>query len=331
VGDRATRARSTRWLHGATALALVLVCAPRALADAAAVGVIAATPADEPVLPHLATLIDAPLVRREVARTDDLAALLAQGATWPERHLVVVDREHGVLHAIDTRDGTIVTRLLPDASVRESPYAVAFVTAELLGLSVQLTEGPQAATAPPATPAEPAPRPVAPGFAIGLGAELASQPASGATMLRPMLEGLLQLGSAPVWPFVGARIAALGSWSRGSGDRQVDVTRHHLGLMLGAGTSLGRLSVLGALGAGLELGSARLASDPGETDRTPLAWLGLGLQSRYPVFRPLSVFAGADLRWTPVATRYQVRGDEVVAPARTLLSLSLGLSWDELP
>ena len=315
-------------------LVLVVFAAGHARADSPAVSTVAGTTQDAEVLQHLAGLIDRPLMPREGVAADDLPGVLRQASTWPGRHVLVVNRAGGMLHVVDAREGTIVTRLLVDESVRSAPYAVAFIAAELLGLSEQLVEVREASAADVHAGAaelgpEPEPAGERDGFALGLSAEWTRYPASGVVLWRPAFEAWWRPGgrSTGLRPLVGLRASLLGDWTGGTGEQPVELTQHDADLRVGLASELGASTLVVALAIGAQWVEAGLAPEPAR-DRELLARLGLALQVRHRLVQSLSFCGGVEGIVTPVATRYAARGEELVAPARLGVSVNLGLAWD---
>jgi hypothetical protein len=233
---------------------------------------------------------------------------------------------------MDARRGNVVTRLLTDESVRGSAYAVAFIAAELLGLSEQLAAAhdasPDAALDAQDTHAAADDRALR--LALGVAAEWTHYPGSGLQLWRPALELWLPLGARGerMAPWLGLRASVFGDWSRGAGAQAIELAQHDLDLRAGLAYRMGDSTLLAAAGLGAQWVGVQLAGEPGGTTRSLLARLGVGLQARHRIAESLAFFAAVEGLLTPVATRYEARGEEVLAPARLGLSAGLGLSWD---
>lgn len=307
--------------RGFALIAWLCALAPFEPALAEDVAVLTVGPRDEAVLAQLRKLTSDTLVRHTLPQPNDARAVLARSKAWSERRVVIIDLDHGALHVLHSWDGAVLTRLLPDATVQESPYAVAFVLAELLGLSSQL----QTLEQPPA-PAPPRPYRVT----LGLSAALDGQAGTGAPHLRPQLDGLLRLGplSGSVWPALGLQLAPFGRLARDAGPEQLRVRQHDASASIGLGVSRGRLSWVPGVRLGLTYQEAELLGS-GPADRALVGWLGLGLQMRVQLLDSLVLLAAIELRFTPLSTRFVWQGRDVVELGGLGAGASLGLGWSD--
>lgn len=329
-----------------SSLALVVcLAAPDARAD---VAVVLHAPEDAEVKRQLAGLIDEPVTERPEAQPRSLPEIVREAAAgWPERYVVVVDREGDSVHVLRPSDQTSVSRLLTDDVLLDSHYAVALATAELLEwlgatprarASVEPSPPPQVADAS-LEPEERVEQPPALlGFVAGASFELSASPGFDPSLSRIALEGGVELGRARFspWGLLGVRLSALGSSDRtlapetAEAPSRVDYESTDFALQAGLGIGAGP-AVMVVPVVGVSLAQVSVQDQAGRTlgqkDRVS-GFLGLGLAVRYPIAWGLSLSLAAEGQWLPKPARYRVEGREALEEGPLRAQTRIGIAWE---
>lgn len=329
----------------------VAACTWFAAGAAAQVTVVTRAPEDGAVAAQLGRLIDVPVQQRPGPDTDSLQLVLRDGAGRPEPLVVVIDRPHDTLHVVRTRDATVVSRVLDASVMRDSPYAVALATAELLewlgvlppargrpGAPV-LTVPPEAAAALQEEARAESERPAL-GWAAGADLELATSPGFDVSLARPSIHAELQIGRGrePLWFGFGARIGAPASWDRGleperfaTRAERVEYSDFQTGLHAALGFGAGRSTVFAQLEGGASFAHVEALSaaerSVGEHEATS-AYLGAGVGLRYRLASALALAAEVQGQWLAERARYRVEGSPVLEEGPIRVTTRLGLIWE---
>jgi hypothetical protein len=336
--------RSTPSVGALVAACCCLVSAATARAD---VAILVRAPADADVARELAGMLDERVHVHEESAPRRVSEITRDAATWPERYVVVVDRESDSVHALRPSDQTIVSRVLPQSVLVDAHYAVALASAELLewlGAAPRaevavVQDGASIGVRETAEQREPAKARSAIGFAAGAGIELSASPGYDPSLTRLAVEAGVELGRGrgPLWTWLGVRASLFGSASLGAlPDTTADVRRveyrgHDLALQgaLGLGSDGAALG-LGPV-VGLSLIDVRASDRRGEVvgDHAQVsAFLGAGIWLRYPVAAGFGLALGAEAQWLVTPVRYRIEGIEVLEEGPFRAQTRIGLVWE---
>jgi hypothetical protein len=312
--------------------ACACLIASHALAQAA---VIERTPQDVEVAHELSALVDVPITEREEAGPRPLGAILQDAQSWPERYVVVIDRDNASVLVLRPDDGTVFSRVLAPEVMQTAPYAVALTTAELLHW---LHAEPPAAVETRA--AELHPRRTSLLSAAGLAElDVRASPGYDVSLARLALGAELQFARRKPWWFaLGARVTTpatrtrrLDAASVRAGIERIEYSSTDAALQVSAGHGLGGAALIGTVSAGLSIDSveARSASGTvaGDDDRL-VGFVGLGLALRYPLAIGFALALGADAQLALQHVRYRVRGEPVLEEGLFRIASHIGLVWE---
>jgi hypothetical protein len=328
--------------------ALVLAVWCLASTASADVAIVVHVPADADVARELAGMVDERVHVHEESAKRRVSEITRDAATWPERYVVVVDRESDSVHALRPSDQTIVSRVLPQSVLVDAHYAVALASAELLEW---LGAAPRAEVAVAKDGAWIGVRDEADrrkpggearsaiGFAAGAGIELSASPGFDPSLTRLAVEAGVELGRnrAAVWTWLGARASLFGSTSLSAlPDTTVDVQRvQYRGHDLALHGALGLGSDGAALGlgpvVGLSLVDVRASDRSGEAlgeHAQVSAFLGAGIWLRYPLAAGFGLSLGAEAQWLLAPVRYRIEGIEVLEEGAFRAQTRIGLVWE---
>lgn len=313
--------------------ACACLIASHALAQAA---VIERTPQDVEVAHELSSLIDVPVSERPEASVRPLGAILADAQSWPERYVVVIDRDSASVLVLRPDDGTVFSRVLAPEVMQSAPYAVALTTAELLHW---LHAEPPAAAETRATELHPRAAPSLLSAAVLADLDLRASPGYDVSLARLALGAELQFARRRPWWFaLGARVALpathtkqLDAASARAGVERVDYSSWDAALQLSAGHGLGGGALIGTASAGMSLDSVEARSAAGKVagdDDRVVGFVGLGLALRYPLALGFAVALGADAQLALQHVRYRVRGEPVLEEGLIRVASHIGLVWE---
>lgn len=327
-------------------LVIAVACLAGAAPAHADVAILVRVPADAEVARELASLVDERVHVHEESGPRRVSEVTRDAATWPERYVVVVDRESDSVHALRPSDQTIVSRVLPQSVLLDAHYAVALASAELLewlgaAPRAQVAVTPHDASVDAratAARAEPVEERSAIGFAAGAGIELSASPGYDPSLTRLAVEAGVELGRnrAPVWTWLGVRASLFGSTALGAlpdttvGVRRVEYRGHDLALhgalgLGGEGAALGLGPVVGLSLVDVHA-SNRRGDDLGEHEQVS-AFLGAGMWLRYPIAAGFGLSLGAEAQWLVTPVRYRIEGIEVLEEGTFRAQTRIGLVW----
>jgi hypothetical protein len=331
-------------------LAAWLSCAAPA---AAQVAIVTQAPQDHEVAVQLGQLIESEVREHATTGERSISALMKEAETWPEPHVVVVDRPGDTIHVLRPRDRTMVSRVLAPEVMRDSQYAVALASAELLEWLGVLpaARGRPSDREPPAPSGKPIDAPVVPteasgppqsalGWGLGADLELVTSPGFDVSMARASISGEVQLGRrrGPSWYAFGARVGAPASWDRAlnpgaasAGVERITYSDVMASLHAGLGYGAGRATILGEIEGGLSLARVQALDADGARvgDHEDVdGWIGLGVGLRYPLVWGLSVAAAVQGRWLADRATYRVQGTKVLEEGPVRVVSRIGLIWE---
>ena len=351
---------SRLWIDRACALLLAGWVIAAGTVASAQVALVSRGPEDRAVLEQLAGMLDEPLSERPETEIRALGAIMDEArASWPERYVVVIDRESDSVHALRPSDRTLVSRVLSAELLGQSPYAVALAIAELLewlgaaprGASSAATPSSSAAAVPEPPQstdtsgesaneeAGPSPSPI--GLALSAGVELSGSPSADLSLMRLALglEAQLNRGREPLWFALAARFAAPASLHRKLDPPlrtpaldAIEYESSELALQLALG--LGQPASAIAFGPFFGLSPVHVAvlDDQGSAAAKPketwAGFAGLGVRLRYPIAFGFAfdLSAEAELLFEPV--RYRVGGRQVLDDGPMRAQTRLGVVWE---
>lgn len=311
------------WLWG---WGLAAVAAADPSAPPPSIGALAVEASDAPVLLHLQDILGYSTRRHPGELAADRKALLAAARAGGEQQLVVVDGARGRVEVIRVADGSTLWRELPEPAER-SPYAVAFVAAELLQLSMQAGAA-SADTGAQAAAPDAARTGTSLAFLLTAGAELRGS--ADLLYFRPALElgmSLHDRGSS-LWFVAAVRAALFGSASHEQDGQRLELSQHDVGLGVGLGLRGRRFGLLGLLRGGVAIAGWELQGTPGSADSQLRGWFGAALRGQVNIVRSLGLFAEPGFAVTPLRSRYLGPDGVLLEPGRVDAVVLVGLSWD---
>jgi hypothetical protein len=353
-----------RWSARTGIVAACFMAAPRVLAQN--VAVVAATTSDEPAATHLMTQIEGDATRRtsELARESEKLLQQAQ-AEWPERMVVVIDTESGVVKVLRTWDGMVLTRTLERAVARSAPYAVAVAAVELLELAGHepprrdIPSAPDPILPPPLSPPplvsdepgiehEPRAEPPRPRAAtprklralVSTGGLLTMSLNGDVTLLQPTIGlGLIvEPLAANWWLGLDAHGAAFGSKNRTvvptnrevSGELDVEYERQEVGLRLSTGSGSADSGLFGMLDGGLAFINVTPRAEDGRQvggrERVPV-WAGVGGGLRYALDEGPGLELAVSAIWLAGGRNYLAADTQAFGEGPLHLRVAAGVFW----